>query len=78
MKIIAIIPARGGSKGIPMKNIKLFKNKPLIAWSIELANKCKYINYIIVSTDNLEIANISTSFKSGFDGVSIYINFVLS
>lgn len=62
MKVIAIIPARGGSKGIPMKNIKLFREKPLIAWSIELAKQCNIINRIIVSTDDEDIANVSREY----------------
>ena len=59
MKIIAIIPARGGSKGVPKKNIRLIYNKPLIVWSIEQALASKFINRVIVSTDCIEIANIS-------------------
>lgn len=56
---IAIIPARGGSKRIPRKNIKEFCGKPMIAWSIEAANSSKLFDYIIVSTDDLEIAEIA-------------------
>ena len=59
MKILALIPARGGSKGIKNKNIKLFKEKPLIYWSINIAKKCKYINRIICSTDSEVIASIA-------------------
>ena len=51
-KIIAIIPARGRSKGIPRKNIKLLAGKPLIAHSIENALKSKYIDRVIVSTED--------------------------
>lgn len=58
-KIIAIIPARGGSKGLPRKNIKLLLEKPLIAWTIEQAKKSKYIDNIVVSTEDEEIAEIS-------------------
>ena len=50
MKILFIIPARGGSKGIPNKNIRKFKGYPLIYWSIKNARKSKYINRTIVST----------------------------
>lgn len=57
--IYAIIPARGGSKGIPGKNIKPFAGKPLIAWSIQQALECKYIDRVIVSTDSQEIADIA-------------------
>lgn len=59
MKTIAIIPARGGSKGIPRKNIRLLADKPLIAYSINAALNSKYINKVIVSTDDDEIAEIS-------------------
>ena len=52
MKILAVIPARGGSKGIPNKNIRKFKGYPLIYWSIKNARKSKYINRTIVSTDS--------------------------
>lgn len=57
--ILAIIPARGGSKGIPRKNIKTLDGKPLIAWSIEAGKKSKYIDRIIVSTEDKEIRDIS-------------------
>lgn len=56
---IAIIPARGGSKRIPKKNIKEFSGKPIIAWSIEAAKMCKMFDRIIVSTDDYEIASIA-------------------
>ena len=59
MTVLGLIPARGGSKGIPKKNIKLFFNKPLIEWTIEAALKTKYIDRVVVSTDNHEIAEIS-------------------
>jgi len=56
---IAIIPARGGSKRIPRKNIKLFCGKPMIAWSIEAAKSSGLFEHIIVSTDDAEIAEVS-------------------
>ena len=62
MNILAIIPARGGSKGLPRKNIKPLLGKPLIAWTIEQAENSKYINKVIVSTDDEEIAKISKEF----------------
>ena len=62
MSILAIIPARGGSKGIPRKNIRLLSGKPLIAYSINTALKSKYVNKVIVSTDSREIADIAASF----------------
>ena len=52
MKSIALIPARGGSKGIPRKNIKLFNKKPLIFWSIKAAIESDFIDRVIVSTDD--------------------------
>lgn len=58
-KVLAIIPARGGSKGIPRKNIKLLHGKPLIAWTIEEAKKSKYIDKLIVSSDDDEIIKVS-------------------
>lgn len=56
---IAIIPARGGSKGLPRKNILPFRGKPLIVWTIEQALACKQIDQVLVSTDSPEIAKIS-------------------
>jgi len=56
--ILAIIPARGGSKGIPKKNIKLLNGKPLIAHIIETAKKSKYIDDLVVTTDSEEFSNI--------------------
>jgi len=57
--ILGVIPARGGSKGIPKKNIKSICGKPLIAWTIEAAKESHLLDTIIVSTDNAEIAKIS-------------------
>jgi pseudaminic acid cytidylyltransferase len=59
---IAIIPARGGSKRIPRKNIKLFHGKPLIAYSIEAAIKSQCFDKIIVSTDDDEIAKVALEY----------------
>jgi len=56
---LAIIPARSGSKGIPKKNIKIIGGKPLIQFTIEESLKSKYIDRVIVSTDDIEIAEIS-------------------
>jgi len=58
MKVVAIIPARSGSKGIPLKNIKKINKKPLIQYTIDVAKKCKMIDRIIVSTDDTKIRNI--------------------
>lgn len=62
MYIVSLIPARGGSKGIPNKNIKLLNNKPLIAYSIETSLKSDFINETIVSTDSTAIAEISKKY----------------
>ena len=59
MYVLALIPARGGSKGIKMKNIKEFRGKPLIYWSIKLALDCKVVNRVIVSTDNENIKRVA-------------------
>ena len=56
---LAVIPARGGSKRIPRKNIKLFGGKPMIAWSIEAAQQTSLFDRIVVSTDDEEIASIA-------------------
>ncbi len=61
-KAVAIIPARGGSKRIPRKNIKEFHGKPLIAYSIEVALKSKLFDKVIVSTDDEEIANVAKQY----------------
>ena len=59
---IAIIPARGGSKRIPRKNIKLFCGKPMIAWSIEAALQSGCFDQIVVSTDDVEIAEVARQY----------------
>ncbi len=58
---VAVIPARGGSKRIPRKNIKPFCGKPIIAWSIEAARESGCFDRILVSTDDDEIAKVATS-----------------
>lgn len=65
-KILCIIPARSGSKGLPGKNIKLFKNQPLFTWSIKQAKESKYVKQmkIIVSTDSNEYLNIAKAYGS--------------
>jgi CMP-N,N'-diacetyllegionaminic acid synthase len=63
-KILAIIPARGGSKGIPKKNIVNLAGKPLIAWTIEASLKSKYIDRTIVTSDDNEILSISKKYGS--------------
>ncbi len=64
--ILAIIPARGGSKGLPGKNIRVLCGKPLIAWSIEHAEKSKYVDDVFISTDSPEIASVAEQY-----GVSV-------
>ena len=61
-KIVAIIPARGGSKGVPNKNIKMLAGKPLITYTIEESLKSKHIDRTIVSTENKKIAEISKKY----------------
>lgn len=58
---VAIIPARGGSKRIPRKNIRLFCGKPMITWSISMALKSRCFDRVIVSTDDKEIAEVAHS-----------------
>ena len=62
MNNLCIIPARGGSKRIPKKNIKLFNGQPIISYSIQEALKTKLFDSVIVSTDDEEIASIAKSF----------------
>lgn len=57
--ILGIIPARGGSKGIPRKNIRCLAGKPLIAWTIEEARKSKYIDRLILSSEDDEIIKVA-------------------
>jgi N-acylneuraminate cytidylyltransferase len=59
---IAIIPARGGSKRIPRKNIKMFCGKPMIGWSIEAAFRSDCFNHVVVSTDDADIAEIAQQY----------------
>ena len=61
-RILAIIPARGGSKGLTRKNVKDLVQKPLIAYTIESAKNSKYLDRIIVSTDDDEISSVSKSY----------------
>jgi N-acylneuraminate cytidylyltransferase len=61
-RVIGIIPARGGSKGVPRKNIRQLGGKPLIAWTIKAAQKSKYLDRLILSSDDKEIIEIALSF----------------
>lgn len=67
-RVIAVIPARGGSKSIPHKNITSLAGKPLIAWTIEVARQVAEIDRIIVSTDDVEIGRVSAE-----NGAEIYV-----
>lgn len=60
--ILGVIPARGGSKGIPRKNIKKLCGKPLIAWTIEAAKKSKLLDKYVVSTEDGEIARVAKKY----------------
>lgn len=64
MKIISVIPARGGSKGIPRKNMRLMHGKPLISYAIENALNCDLINEVVVSSDSEEALAYASQFKS--------------
>jgi CMP-N-acetylneuraminic acid synthetase len=59
--IVAFIPVRGGSKSIPLKNIKMIAGKPLIYWALKAAQDCNKIDKVFVSTDSLEICNVVNS-----------------
>jgi len=61
-RVLAIIPARGGSKGVPRKNIRDVAGKPLIAWTITAAKKSRYVDRVVVSTDDLEIAEVAARY----------------
>lgn len=62
MYVLGIIPARGGSKSIPKKNIRLLADKPLIVHTIEVAKECKMLNRTVVSTDDVEIAEVAKKY----------------
>ena len=59
MEVLAIIPARGGSKGIPNKNIKDLNGKPLIYYSIEAGQKSKYVTRTVLSTESPKIKEVA-------------------
>lgn len=65
---VAFIPVRGGSKSIPLKNIKIINGKPLVYWTVKAACDCKYIDKIFVATDSDRIREVITSFKQGKEG----------
>jgi CMP-N,N'-diacetyllegionaminic acid synthase len=59
MSVLALIPARGGSKGVPRKNVRAIGGKPLIAWTIEAAQQARSVSRIVVSTEDEEIAEVA-------------------
>ena len=61
-KVLAIVPARGGSKGVPRKNLRNLGGKPLIAWTIAACKGSRYVDRLIVSTDDKEIAIVARNF----------------
>lgn len=61
-RAVAIIPARGGSKGLKRKNIRLLGDKPLLAWSIAAARNCRFVDRVVVSTEDEEIAEIANEY----------------
>lgn len=70
MGVLAFIPARGGSKSIPNKNIKDFCGKPLIYWNLKALEESEHVDKVVVATDSEEIKNIALSF--GFSKIEIY------
>ncbi|MGC8761712.1 MAG: cytidylyltransferase domain-containing protein, partial [Bryobacteraceae bacterium] len=58
MRVLGVIPARGGSKGIPRKNIRLLGGKPLLAWTIETAKASRRLTRVVLSTEDEEIAEV--------------------
>lgn len=61
-RVVAIIPARGGSKGVPNKNLRLLAGKPLVYWTIEAARRSSCVDRVVVSTDSPEIAHVSKQY----------------
>lgn len=58
-RVLALVPARSGSKGLPMKNIRLLQGKPLLCWPIDAAKHSRYVDRVIVSTDSVDFAKIA-------------------
>lgn len=61
-RVLGVIPARGGSKGVPGKNIRLVGGKPLIAWTIEAARSSKYLNHVVLTSDDREIIEVAKKY----------------
>jgi len=66
---VAFIPVRGGSKSIPLKNIKLICGKPLVYWTIKAACACEYIDKVYIATDNIKIRETVEQFKNEEDAI---------
>ena len=77
-KILAVILARGGSKGIPKKNIYMISGHPLISYSIEAAKKSKLIHKIVVSTDDKDIADIANQYGAFTPFIRLIITTIIS
>jgi N-acylneuraminate cytidylyltransferase len=60
--ILALIPARGGSKGVPRKNLRMLHGKPLLAWSIDAAKRARLVDAVAVSTEDPEIARVARDY----------------
>ena len=73
MTIVAIITARGGSKRIPRKNVKNFMGKPMLAYAIEAALNSEIFDEVMVSTDDLEIANIAKKITTHPNALSLML-----
>lgn len=58
-KVLALVPARSGSKGLPMKNARMLQGKPLLSWPISTAKASRYIDKVIISTDSVDFAKIA-------------------
>ena len=69
MKILAIVPARGGSKRLPGKNIKVLGDRPLIAWTIEAAQQSGVVADVVISTDDQAIADVALKFAGNVPGM---------
>ena len=61
LSVLGLIPARGGSKGLPRKNIRPLGGRPLLAWTADAARASRYVDRIVVSTDDVEIASVATA-----------------
>jgi len=64
---VAFIPVRGGSKSIPLKNIKLINGRPLVYWTVKAACDCKYIDKVFIATDSNEIKSVVERFKNSYE-----------